>query len=129
MQSHVKNALKRRGRAIHLAFVRKWFSFSRTDLLDGLRAVGIAAGDCLLVHSSFDRFASYKGSGIEVNDTIRESVGIGGTVLMPTLPFSGSAVDYVRSVSRFDVRRTPSQMGLLTELFRRQQGVLRSVHP
>ncbi len=29
----------------------------------------------------------------------------------------------------FDVRRTPSRMGLLTELFRRSAGVLRSVHP
>ncbi|MFK7730807.1 MAG: AAC(3) family N-acetyltransferase, partial [Pseudomonadales bacterium] len=30
---------------------------------------------------------------------------------------------------RFDLRRTPSQMGLMTELFRRSRGVLQSRHP
>ena len=48
---------------------------------------------------------------------------------MPTIPFLGTAVDYVSDGHVFDVRKTPSQMGLLTELFRRQPGVLRSVHP
>jgi aminoglycoside N3'-acetyltransferase len=48
---------------------------------------------------------------------------------MPTLPFRGSAVEYVRELRVFDVRRTPSQMGLLTELFRRISGVIRSTHP
>ena len=52
-----------------------------------------------------------------------------GTVLMPTLPFGGVAIDYARKNPVFDVRRTPSQTGLLTEIFRRSAGVLRSVHP
>ena len=45
------------------------------------------------------------------------------------MPFTGSAVEYARSHQIFDVLRTPSRMGLLTELFRRSPGVVRSVHP
>ena len=48
---------------------------------------------------------------------------------MPSMPFSGSAVEYVRSGQMFDVRRTVSQMGLVTELFRRSSGTIRSLHP
>ena len=48
---------------------------------------------------------------------------------MPTLPFTGTAVQYARQQLIFDVRRTPSSMGLLTELFRRSADVVRSVHP
>jgi aminoglycoside N3'-acetyltransferase len=48
---------------------------------------------------------------------------------MPSLPFTGTAVDYVRSGAVTDLARTPSHMGLLSELFRRQKGTLRSSHP
>jgi aminoglycoside 3-N-acetyltransferase len=81
------------------------------------------------VHSSFDRFAGFAGKITEVNLALLESVGNSGTVLMPTLPFSGTAVDYVASGATFDARNTPSRMGLLTELFRRHRGAVRSVHP
>jgi aminoglycoside 3-N-acetyltransferase len=81
------------------------------------------------VHSSFDRFAGFSGKPSDVIRVLQETVGIQGTLLMPTLPFTGTAVDYVSSSPVFDVRRTPSQMGMLTELFRRSPGVVRSVHP
>jgi aminoglycoside 3-N-acetyltransferase len=48
------------------------------------------------------------------------------------MPFTGTAIDYVRSGAVTDIARTPSRMGLISELFRRQQGTLRSIsatHP
>ena len=56
-------------------------------------------------------------------------MGSSGTLLMPTLPFTGTAVEYVQKRTVFDVKKTPSQMGFLTEIFRRSPEVIRSVHP
>lgn len=39
------------------------------------------------------------------------------------------ARETLKKNSRFDLQRSPSQMGLLTELFRRSKGVLQSKHP
>ena len=49
--------------------------------------------------------------------------------MMPTLSTSGSAVDFAQSGRMFDPRTTPSQVGLLSEVFRRSPGVVRSIHP
>ena len=94
-----------------------------------LRRLGVVEGDTLFVHSSLDQFGAFLGKPADVIAALREAVGVTGTVLMPTLPFQGSAVEYVRQARLFDVQKTPSQMGLLTELFRRLPGVIRSVHP
>jgi aminoglycoside 3-N-acetyltransferase len=44
-------------------------------------------------------------------------------------PVVGSVVETFKKNPRFDLRRTPSQMGLATELFRRSPGVVQSRHP
>lgn len=108
---------------------RRSRGFSKQNLVDMLRRLGVARGDTLLVHSSVDQFDSFLGKPVEIINALQEALGPTGTLLMPTLPFRGSAVDYVRDSRVFDVKRTPSQMGLLTELFRRMPGVVRSVHP
>jgi len=125
----VKRAIKSQFRRAWLRFVRTNQAFSRQDLLSGLRKLGVRQGSVLLVHSSFDSFTGYAGKATDVNRTLLDSVAPTGTILMPTIPFSGTAVDYVSSGRVFDVGKTPSQMGLLTELFRRQAGTIRSSHP
>ena len=42
---------------------------------------------------------------------------------------SGASLDWLESGRRFDVRRTPSMMGMVSESFRRREGVQRSLHP
>ena len=44
-------------------------------------------------------------------------------------PALGGAYATFKQRPRFDLRRTPSQMGLATELFRRMPGVVQSRHP
>jgi aminoglycoside 3-N-acetyltransferase len=48
---------------------------------------------------------------------------------MPTLPFTGRAVDYARRGEVTDLVYSPSTTGLVTEIFRRMPDVVRSVHP
>jgi aminoglycoside 3-N-acetyltransferase len=48
---------------------------------------------------------------------------------MVSLPFRGTAYDYLALGKRFNVKKTLSMMGLVTEMFRRRDGTLRSLHP
>lgn len=116
-------------KGIRGAYVRAVHRFSPADLALALTGLGIGEGDVVLVHSSFNRFEGFRGTPADVIRTLQSAVGESGTLLMPTLPFGGSAVEYANTKPSFDVRRTLSRMGLLTEVFRRSSGVLRSLHP
>ena len=124
-----KERLKSWRKRLRLAYVRRWRAFGADDLRAALSALGLRPGQVVMVHSSFDRFAGFTGKPSEVIQTLQDVVGPEGTLLMPTLPFTGTAIEYTSRGDVFDVARTPSRMGLLTELFRRSPGVLRSVHP
>lgn len=96
-----------------------------------LKEVGFSNGAVVLVHSSMDKVAR-RVPGLSATRAIqifRELVGADGTIMMPSFPFLGKQLHYVQSSPRFDVRRTPSQVGLITEVFRRMPGVIRSLHP
>jgi aminoglycoside 3-N-acetyltransferase len=67
-----------------------------------------------------------------VVDALLEVVGAGvgeGTVAVPTFPFRGSMLAFVRSDPVFDVEETPSLMGAITEEVRLRPGALRSLEP
>jgi aminoglycoside N3'-acetyltransferase len=88
--------------------------------------------EILMVHSSYDGLLPmYKG---DVKELLAALIGICGperTLVMPAFIIGGRALD-TRSYFQarpFDIRRTPSEMGLLTEAFRRTPGVMRSLHP
>jgi len=125
----VRHGLKAWLKRARIAWAKRFRSFDSADLLEQLQRVGVRAGQVIIVHSSFDQFEGFRGKPSEVIGVLQQAVGPTGTILMPTIPFTGSALDYVREAPIFDVRRTPSKMGLITELFRRSPGVIRSVHP
>jgi aminoglycoside 3-N-acetyltransferase len=127
--SSVKRRLRGHWKSLRLAVVRASCAFTGADFLQAIRNIGIGVGDTLLVHSSLDQFEAFKGKPTDVISLLQEAVGSSGTLLLPTLPYSGTAVDYANESGVFDVNKTPSKMGLLTELFRRTPGVIRSVHP
>ncbi len=122
-------AVKRRLNQLVRAYHRMFFAFTPADLKTALRDLGVVPGDVLMVHSAFDRFFGFRGGPVNVIRALQEVVGPSGTLLMPTIPFQGTAVDYARSDPVFDPRHTVSRMGLITELFRRSPGVVRSLHP
>ena len=90
----------------------------------------LTSGDTVYVHSSVDQlnlgFPFYR-----VLPLIQNVIGPQGTVLFPTYPNRSpvSSYEYLLSGKVFDVRKTPSYTGLLTEFARRQRNAVRSLHP
>jgi aminoglycoside 3-N-acetyltransferase len=89
----------------------------------------LTTGDVVFVHSSTDQlhleFPFYR-----ILSLLREAIGPGGTLLFPSYPNSRiSSYEYLLQGKTFDVRRTPSYVGLLTEFARRQPAAVRSLHP
>jgi len=108
---------------------RALYGFAPADLAAMLRGLGVSGGDVVLVHSSFDAFRAFLGRPSDVIQVLQNIIGRGGVILMPTMPFSGTAVDWARANPTVDLRRAPSRMGLISEVFRRTPQVLRSIHP
>jgi aminoglycoside 3-N-acetyltransferase len=88
--------------------------------------------EILMVHSAFDRLLPmYKGSALDLLKELTNYCTPNRTLAMPTFMLGGHLYDKAAyfSVQPFDIKRTPSEMGLLSELFRRSPGVVRSLHP
>jgi aminoglycoside N3'-acetyltransferase len=94
-----------------------------------LDQLGIGSGDHLSIHSHSAVLAQVEGGITGLLDHLKERVTPNGLLWMTNSPFRGAMWEYASKDPVFDVRRTPSQMGLITELFRRGRGTTRSVHP
>ncbi len=95
----------------------------RAELAAQLRdRVGVHRGETWIVHASMRSLGYVIGGAPAVVGALRDAVGTTGTLLMPT--FSDPSPD-----GRFDLLRTPSRTGLLSETFRVTPGVARSRHP
>jgi len=125
----VKRIIKHNNKQMRRWWHCKFRAFSPADLTSALIALGVTTGDVVLVHAAYNEFIGFTGRPSDVLESLRSAVSTSGTLLMPSMPFTGSALDYVRSGQMLDVRRTASQMGLVTELFRRSPGTIRSLHP
>lgn len=89
---------------------------------NALKEYNIKKGDTIIVHSSF-KFFSDKPS--EVINFLKDYIGSSGNILMPTHPYLEKKDGYFI----YDVQNSPSTVGVLTETFRKSEGVLRSEHP
>ena len=95
------------------------------DIVGGLAAVGVAAGDTVFVHSSLRSFGHVAGGAEAVGEALLAAVGSAGTVVMPTFTWDRFHAGHGLV---FDVARTPSETGRITEVFRLRPGVIRSAH-
>src|SRR5262249_1918986 len=98
----------------------------RKILINDLRLV---TGDLVYVHSGMDGlnldFPFYR-----LLFLIQEVIGNAGTVVFPTYPNHRiSSCKWLRQGNVFDIRKTPSYTGILTEFARRQRKAIRSLHP
>jgi aminoglycoside 3-N-acetyltransferase len=90
--------------------------------------------EILMVHSSINHMKPmYDDNPLQFVRMLMDFCGVERTLAMPAFYFGdpdigGTSVTFERN-PRFDVRRTPSQMGLATEIFRRTKGVRQSRHP
>jgi aminoglycoside 3-N-acetyltransferase len=110
-------------------FIDAFLSYDSEELERTLHKLGVCHGDTVLVHSSFNPYTGFQGSPEELIDVFLKSIGPDGNLLMVSLPYSTSSISYLEKLNLFDVRKTPSRMGMISELFRRRPGVLRSLHP
>lgn len=91
--------------------------------------MGIRAGDTVLVHSAFGPMLGFRGSPSALIEAYLEAVGPTGNLLMVSMPYLSATSEYLKTGAVFDVRSTPSKMGLVSEMFRRRADVVRSLHP
>lgn len=88
---------------------------------DSLAEIGIEDGDFVLVHSRVGK--SPLPEVLACLNALIGSVEPSGTLVIPTFNFG-----FCRGVA-YDYRKTPSEMGLLTELARRDRRARRVHHP
>jgi aminoglycoside 3-N-acetyltransferase len=90
--------------------------------------------EILMVHSSINHMKPmYDDNPLQFVRMLIEFCGAERTLAMPAFYFGDAELGGMSATfeknPRFDVRRTPSQMGLATEIFRRTRGVRQSRHP
>jgi len=125
----IKTRLKSGVSEARRAWVRAFRSYDPPQLRAALAALGVAPGDTVMLHGGFGGHHGFRGSIEDLTDTVIELLGPQGTLAMVSLPYRSSSLQYLQTMKRFDVRRTPSMMGLISEYFRHRPGVLRSLHP
>ena len=96
---------------------------TKNDLVVGFRKTGLTAGDVVLVHSSYKSFGAVDGGPQTVVDALLEVLTPLGTLIMPTFNFNFNKGE------PWDVRTTPSHMGVLTEVVRLNPESKRVFHP
>ncbi|EEX3981618.1 AAC(3) family N-acetyltransferase [Escherichia coli] len=90
---------------------------------------GVEKGDVLLVHSNIKRtLIEFRRKGFPITaqtvlDSFLHAIGQEGTLLLPLFNF-----DFTMGVP-FDIRSTPSKMGVLTEAGRNHSASYRTGHP
>lgn len=93
-------------------------------LIRDLENIGVEKGDILVVHSSMKSMGNVDGGPECVIAAMREAVGEEGTLIFPTFTYRTSYAD-----SFYSNKETPSCVGLLSETFRKMDGVYRTNHP
>ena len=110
-------------------FVNVLLSYDGEMLKVKLKKMGIVETDTLMVHANFELASGFKGTPNDIVNALVELLGKDGNLLMVSIPFRGTAYDYLMKKKPFRLNKTMSMMGLITEAFRRKNGVLRSFHP
>ena len=97
-------------------------SLSRAEVTSQLRALGVAPGGVLLVHTSFRAVRPVEGGPLGLIEALREALGPGGTLVMPSWTGDDEAP--------FNPRTTPASadLGVVADTFWRLPGVVRSTH-
>ena len=96
---------------------------TKQDVSIALEELGVVRGDVLLVHSSFKSLGSVDGGADAVIGGMEAVLGEEGTLVMPTLCQN----DFYNCYKTWHMDK-PSEVGFLTEYFRKLPGVLRSDH-
>lgn len=82
----------------------------------------------VMIHSSLPEIGDIKLK--HITDNLQKYVlDRGHTVLCPALPVKGSTLDFLASITEFDVKTAPNAMGRVSRFYGRQSGAKRSLSP
>ncbi len=100
------------------------------DLQRGFRALGLEREDVLFFHSSLKSFVRVKGGADSVIDSAVEAMGTYGTVVVPTFvqKVNGERATYRQREQAWNIETSPSDVGYVTEIFRKRPDSIRSDH-
>jgi aminoglycoside 3-N-acetyltransferase len=110
--------------------VKHFLSYNQATFVTTLEKFGVSASDCLMIHSSWLSLNGFNGRPVDMINALKETVGPQGLLVVPTLTYQNqSSRDFLLSGKPMNVKRSPSKMGLLSEVFRRGKDVHRSLSP
>jgi aminoglycoside 3-N-acetyltransferase len=93
---------------------------TREEIITAVRALGVAPGDLMIVHSSYKSIRPVEGGPLTVAHALVDSVSPGGSVFVPTFNYGNDP---------YDPATAPSYDGIVTEYLRKFPGATRSLHP
>ena len=98
--------------------------YTKSDILNNIAAIGIKPEDTLLIHSAMKPIGKVENGADTVLDAFIEYIEP-GLLIFPT--HSWEKINDKNPV--FDVIKEPSCVGLLSNLFLKRPGIIRSWHP
>lgn len=98
--------------------------YTKEMLKEHLREMGLNPTDAVMIHSSMKAIGEVEGRADTVLDALMEYFAE-GLLMLPTHTWATMNADH----TVFDPEKEPSCVGLLTNLFMKRPGVLRSLHP
>lgn len=121
---HIPNLtlfLRKRVKRLERLLFRK--KITCEDIVHILKESGVKPGHPIIVHSAMSRLYNFQGSADDLIDCLIDYIGPEGTLCMPAFPKAKFDTSQV-----FDVKETKSAAGYLTEVFRKREGVVRSLN-
>jgi len=116
----------RRGRS---DLIKRFRSYDSDALAIAIDELGIAAGDTVMVHSALNPDNGFIGKHKDIINVLKSLVTEEGLLVMPSMPYADSSRAFLQRGKPMNVRRSPSHMGLISEVFRRNKDVYRSLNP
>jgi len=99
--------------------------YSKQDLMDNLSAIGVDPKGTLKIHISCKAVGEVDGRGDTILDALMEYMAQ-GLLVLPSHTWGNVKLPHNPVM---DVLHTPTCVGVLTEMFRKREGVVRSLHP
>lgn len=95
--------------------------FDAKDVVNAMIEAGMHEGSVVFIQSRWAEFYNCTSEPAELIDEILKVIGPEGTLAMACMPM-------MREGKLFNVKRTPTNAGLLAEVFRKYPGVIRSIN-
>lgn len=98
--------------------------YTKENLINNLKEMGLSVTDAIMVHSSMKSVGEVEGGADTVVDAFMEYFHE-GLFMTPTHTWAQMSKEY----ATFDPKTEPACVGIIPNVFRKRQGVVRSLHP